>query len=190
MSELSYMVKSAEPWLVVVCTLCVMWLMFNRVRFNVTTSGFGNNTGATAGSMQLNYQHDDATNRAASYAGNAVYGSSANGERVWPGSSSFAGRKSAFSGEPPVFYPGIGEYQDSAGSYVGMVDQQGDIAHDDGTDNGAAWTNPDGTPFVTPPGTPKSGFRRNTSGFKRHNTSGFKAKTSASSLLNSLMGGN
>lgn len=114
MSDLSCMVKSMEPWLVVVCTLCLLWLVSRQSRTYVR-SNFANPF-PPSGGLQLAYQTVDGANQVRSEGGNMVYGSSAGGQ-----SGFYARKQSNFMSEPPVFYPGIGDVQDAAGSFTDMA---------------------------------------------------------------------
>jgi len=117
MSDLSCMVKSMEPWLVVVCTLCLLWLVSRQSRTYVR-SNFGNPY-PPSGGLQLAYQTVDGANQVRSEGGAAVYGSSAGGQ-----SGFYARKQSNFMSEPPVFYPGIGDVQDAAGSFTDMAGRE------------------------------------------------------------------
>jgi hypothetical protein len=144
MSEFSYAVKSMEPWLVVVCTLCVLWLMFHHVR--LCTSGFANPYPSTGG-IQQSYVVSEIPG-VGSQPGAPVY---------WEGAGATAsgfkqGRHSHFQSEPPVFYPPIGEVQDALGSYTDMTGATDSI----NPEQGAIYKEEE-----------QSGFLRNRSGFKR-----------------------
>ena len=158
MSDLSCMVKSMEPWLVVVCTLCLLWLVSRHNRAYVQQSGFANPFPPTGG-VQLAYQSVDGSNQVRSEGGAAVYGSSAGGQ-----SGFFARKQSNFMSEPPVFYPGIGDVQDAAGSFTDMA------GHDE--------INAELHAQVAQGMTGAEGFKRKPS------TSGFKA----SNLMSALKG--
>jgi hypothetical protein len=160
MSDLSCMVKSMEPWLVVVCTLCLLWLVSRQSRTYVR-SNFANPF-PPSGGLQLAYQTVDGANQVRSEGGSSVYGSSAGGQ-----SGFYARKQSNFMSEPPVFYPGIGEVQDAAGSFTDMANQ-GEAINEELSDQTVG----------------ADGFKRQRSGFKRH-TSTF----SGTNLLKALGGG-
>ena len=158
------MVKNLEPWLVVVCTICVLYLVKQHVTLYV--SGFGNPYPSTSG-IQLGSQVVDGANQVASSPGSMVYGTSAGGY------SGFRGHKSAFMSEPPVFYPGIGDVMDASGSFTDMA----------GHDANAEMLNAEHNAGLTG----AEGFKRNSGrdGFKRNSErSGF----AATNLLAALKG--
>ena len=132
--------------MVVVCTLCVLWLMFHHVK--MCTSGFANPYTSASG-LQHSYVVSEIPG-VGSQPGAPVY---------WEGAgaapSGFkSNRQSHFQSEPPVFYPPIGEVQDALGSYTDMTGATDSI----NPEQGAIFQAED----------EQSGFARHRSGFKRH----------------------